>query len=100
MHLSTSSRPQRRLGECTPRWPCPLCLSPLVAAAPRQASPEPLGSLELPALSQKVPLLVMPLAVRQAVTPGVVARSEVPADQQAVGWCSCTRYGKCEPSII
>jgi hypothetical protein len=39
-------------------------------------------------------------AVRQAVTPGVVACFEVPADQQAVDWCSCVQYGECEPSII
>jgi hypothetical protein len=88
------------LGECTPRWPCPLCLGTSAAAAPQQASPEPLGSQEPPALSQKVPLLVMPLAVHRAVTPGVVARSEVPADQWVVGWCSCVWYGECEPSII
>jgi hypothetical protein len=61
---------------------------------------EPLGSQEPPALSQKVPLPVMPFAVRRAGTPGVVARSEVPADQRAIGRCSCVRYGECEPSII
>jgi hypothetical protein len=72
----------------------------LIAAAPQQASPEPLGSQESPALSQKVPLLVMPLTVREAMTPGVVARSEVPADQWVVDRCSCVRYGECEPSII
>jgi hypothetical protein len=44
-------------------------------------SPKPLGSQELPALSQKAPLPVMLLAVRQAVTPGVVAHFKVPADQ-------------------
>jgi hypothetical protein len=100
LHLGTSSRPQRCSRECTPHWPCPLCLGPSAAAPPQQASPKPSGSQELPALSQKVPLLVMPLAVRRAVTPGVVGRSEVPADQRAVGRCSCVRYGKCEPSII
>jgi hypothetical protein len=42
----------------------------------------------------------MLLAVRQAMTPGVVARFEVPADQRVVGQCSCVRYGECEPSII
>jgi hypothetical protein len=62
-------------------------------------SPEPLGSQEPPALSQKDPLPVMLLAVHWAVTPGVVARLEVPADQRAVGRCSCVRYGECEPTI-
>jgi hypothetical protein len=87
-------------GEGTLRWPCPLCHGPSAAVAPQPASPELLGSQEPPALSQKVPLLVMPLAVHQAGTPGVVARSEVPADQWAVGRCSCVRYDECEPSII
>jgi hypothetical protein len=59
-----------------------------------------IGSQEPPALSQKAPLPVMLLAVRQAVTPGVVARFEVPAGQRAVGRCSCLWYGECEPSII
>jgi hypothetical protein len=77
-----------------------LVLYPLAAVAPQQASPELLGSQEPPALSQKVLLRVMPLVVRRARTPGVVARSEVPADQRAVGRCSSVRYGECEPSII
>jgi hypothetical protein len=55
---------------------------------------EPLGSQEPPALSQKAPLPVMLLAVRRAVTPGVVAHFKVPADQQAVSRCSCVRYGE------
>jgi hypothetical protein len=38
--------------------------------------------------------------VRQALTPGVVTCFEVPASQQAVGQCSCVRYGECESSII
>jgi hypothetical protein len=88
------------LGEGTLRWPCLLHLGPSVAAAPQQACPKPLGSPEPPALSQEAPLPVMLLAVRQAMTPGVVARFEVPADQQAVGRCSCVRYSECEPSII
>jgi hypothetical protein len=100
LHLGTSSHPRRRSGECTLHWPCHLCLGPLAATAPQQASPESLCSQEPPALSQKVPLLVMPLMVHRAVNPGVVARSEVPADQKAVGRCSCVRYGEYEPSII
>jgi hypothetical protein len=59
-----------------------------------------LGSQEPPALSQKVPLPVMLLAVRRAVTPGVVACFEVPADQWVVSWCSCMQYSECEPYII
>jgi hypothetical protein len=100
MHLSTSSRPRRHSGEGTLHWPYLLYHGPLVAAAPQQASLESLGSQEPPALSQKVPLRVMPLAVCRARTPGVVAHSEVPADQWAVGRCSCVRYGECKPSII
>jgi hypothetical protein len=65
----------------------------------QQASPEPLGSQEPPALSQKAPLPVMLLVVRRAVTLGVVACFEVPADQRVVGRCSCVQYGECEPSI-
>jgi hypothetical protein len=38
----------------------------------------------------------MPLVVRRAGTPGVVARSEVPADQWAVGQCSCVQYSEYE----
>jgi hypothetical protein len=59
-----------------------------------------LGSQEPPVPSQKAPLPVMLLAVRRALTPGVVSRFKVPAGQQAVGWCSCVRYGECEPPII
>jgi hypothetical protein len=86
--------------ECTLRWSCLLYLGPSAAAAPQQASPELLGSQEPPALSQKAPLYVMLLAVRRALTPGVVACFEVPAGQRAVSQCSCMRYGECEPSII
>jgi hypothetical protein len=94
------SHPWRRSGEGTLCWPYLLYLGPSAATAPQQASPEPLGSQEPPALSQKVPLLVMLLAVRRAVTPCVVAHFEVPADQRAVGRCSCVRYSECEPSVI
>jgi hypothetical protein len=68
--------------------------------APWPVSPQLLGSLELPTLSQKVPLLVIPLAVRRARTPGVVARSEVPADRRVDGRCSCVLCDGYEPSII
>jgi hypothetical protein len=77
-----------------------LHLGPSAAAAPQQASHEPLGSQEPPALSQKAPLPVMLLEVRRAMTPRVVAHFEVPADQRAVSQCSCMLYGECEPSII
>jgi hypothetical protein len=86
--------------EGTLRWPCLLHLGPSAAATPQQVSSEPLGSRGPPALSQKAPLLVMLLTVHRVVTPGVVARFEVPADQQVVGRCSCVQYGECEPSII
>jgi hypothetical protein len=69
-------------------------------AALQQASLEPLGSQEPPALPRKAPLRVMLLVVRRAVTPGVVARFKVPTGQRAVDRCSCMRYGECEPSII
>jgi hypothetical protein len=88
------------MGEGTLRWPCLLHLGPSAVATPQQASPEPLGYRGPPALSQKAPLPVMLLAVHQAVTPGVVAHFEVPADQWAVSQCFCMRYSECEPSII
>jgi hypothetical protein len=99
-HLGTSSSPRCRSGECTLHWPCLLYLGPSAAAAPQQVSPELLGSQEPPALSQKVPLPVMLLAVCRVVTPGVLACVEVPTDQWAVSRCSCIQYGECEPSII
>jgi hypothetical protein len=77
-----------------------LYLGPSNAAAPQPVSPESLGPQEPPALSQKAPLPVMLLVVHWAVTPGVVARFEVPANQWAIGRCSCVWYGECEPSII
>jgi hypothetical protein len=64
------------------------------------ASPEPLGSQEPPALSQKVPLLVMPLVVCRVGTLEAAAHSEVPADRQVDGRCSCVRCDGYEPSII
>jgi hypothetical protein len=99
-HLGTSSQIRYRSGEGAIRWSCLLCHGPPVAAAPQPASPELLGSQELPALSQKVPLLAMPLAVRRAGTPGVVARSEVPADRRVDDRCSCVRCDGYEPTII
>jgi hypothetical protein len=99
-HLSTSSRIRYRSGEGALRWSYLLCHGPPVAVAPQPASPELLGSQELPALSQKVPLLVMPLVVRRAGTPRVVAHSEVPADGRVDGRCSCVRCNGYEPSII
>jgi hypothetical protein len=100
IHISVSFHPRRLSGECTLHWPCLIYLGPSAAATPQRASPELLGSQEPPALSQKAPLLVMLLVVRQAMTPGVVACFEVPASQQAVGQCSCVWYGECESSII
>jgi hypothetical protein len=87
-------------GEGTLHWPCLLRPGPLATAAPQQVSPKPLGSRGPPALSQMAPLPVLLLAVRRVMTPGVVARFEVPADQRAVDRCSCVWYGECEPSII
>jgi hypothetical protein len=87
-------------GGGTPRWPHLLCPGPLAAAAPQQASPEPLGPQGPPALSQKAPPPVMRLEVRRAVPPEVVTHVEVPADQRVDGRCSCVRYGECKPSII
>jgi hypothetical protein len=81
-HLGTSSRIRYRSGEGALRWSCLLYHGPPVAATPWPASLELLGPQELPALSQKVPRLVMPLAVHRAGTPGVVARPEVPADRR------------------
>jgi hypothetical protein len=81
-------------------WSCLLCPGPPVAAAPHPASPEPLGSQEPPALSRKVPLLVMPLVVRRAGTLEAAAHSEVPADRWVDGRCSCVWCGGYEPSII
>jgi hypothetical protein len=63
-------------------------------------SPEPLGPRGPLALSQKASPPVMRLEVRQAVPPEVVAHVDMPADQWVDDWCSCVRYGKCEPSII
>jgi hypothetical protein len=75
-------------------------MTPPVAAAPQPVSPEPLGSQEPPALSQKVPLLVMPLVVRRAGTLGATTHSEVPAARRVDDRCSCVRCGGYEPSII
>jgi hypothetical protein len=99
-HLSTSSWLRYRLGEGVLRWSCLLCHGPLDAAAPQSASPEPLGSREPSALSQKVPLLVMPLVVRRAGTLEAVAHSEVTADRRVDGRCSCVQCGRYEPAII
>jgi hypothetical protein len=99
-YLGTSSQIWYRSGEGALRWSWLLCLGPLGAAAPQPASPELLGSLELPALSQKVPLLAMPLAVRRAGTPGVVVRFKVPANRRVDDWCSCVQCDGYKPSII
>jgi hypothetical protein len=99
-HLGTSSRLRYRSGEGVLRWSCLLYHGPLVVATPQPASPEPLGSQEHPALSRKVPLLVMPLVVRRAGTLEVATHFKVPADQQVDGRCSCVRCGRYEPSII
>jgi hypothetical protein len=89
-HLGTSSHPRCHSAEGTLHWPCLLHPSPSVAAAPQQASPEPLGSQGPPTLSQKDPLHVMLLAVRRAVTPRVVAYFKVPlTNGQSAGALAC-----------
>jgi hypothetical protein len=88
-HLGTSSHPRCHSGEGTLRRPCLLHHGPPVAAAPRQASPKPLGSQGPPALSQKAPPLVMRAAAHRAVTPRGVAHSGVPANQRATGALAC-----------
>jgi hypothetical protein len=98
--LGTSSRIQYRLGEGALRWSCLQCYGPLVVAAPQQACPKPLGSQEPPALSRRVPLLVMPLVVGQVGTLGAAAHSEVPAHRWVDDQRSCVRCGGYEPSNI
>jgi hypothetical protein len=87
-------------GEGVLHWSCLLCHGPPVVAVPQLASPEPLGSQEPPALSRKVPILVMPLVVHRAGTLEAATHFEVPADQQVDDRCSCVRCGGYEPSII
>jgi hypothetical protein len=62
LHLDTSSRPRCCSGEGT------LCHGPLAAAAPQQASPEPLGSQGPPALSQKAPPPMMRMLTKGGQT--------------------------------
>jgi hypothetical protein len=88
------------IGEGALRWSYLLCPGPLVVAAPQPASPELLGSQKPPALSQKVPLLVMPLVVCRAGTLEATTHSEVPANRRVDGRCSCVRCGRYEPSNI
>jgi hypothetical protein len=78
---------------------CLLCHGPLVVTQ-QLTSPEQLGSQEPLALSRRVPLLVVPLVVCRAGTLEATARSEVPADRQVDGRCSCVRCDGYEPSII
>jgi hypothetical protein len=78
---------------------CLLCHGPLVVAQ-QLVSPEQLGSQEPLALSRRVPLLVLPLVVCRAGTVEAAARSEVPADRQVDGRCSCVRCDGYEPSNI
>jgi hypothetical protein len=99
-HLGTSSRSLYRSGEVALHQPHLLCHGSSAAAAPLQASPEPLGSRGPPALSKKTPPDVMRAEAHWVVTPGAVAHSEVPADQRVDDWCSCVRCGECESSII
>ncbi len=87
------------LGEGVRRWSCLLCYGPPVVAL-QLASPEQLGSQEPLALSQRVPVLVMPLVVCRAGTLEAATRFEVPADRRVDGRCSCVRYGGYEPSNI
>jgi hypothetical protein len=87
------------MGEVALHRSCLLCHGPSVVAL-QLVSPELLGSQEPLALSRRVPLLVMPLVVGRARTLEAVARSEVPADRQVDGRCSCVQYDGYEPSII
>jgi hypothetical protein len=59
-----------------------------------------LGSQEPLVLSQRVPLLEMPLVIGRAGILEAAARSEVPADRQVDGRYSCVRCGGYEPSNI
>jgi hypothetical protein len=88
------------LGEGALHWSCLRCHGPPVVAAPQPVSPAPLGSQEPPALSRKVPFLVMPLVVRRAGTLEAATHFKVPADRRVDDWCSCVRCGGYEPSII
>jgi hypothetical protein len=81
------------------RRSCLLCHGPPVVAL-QLGSPEPLGFQEPLALSQRVPLLVMPLVVCRAGTLKAAACSEVPADRRVDGRCSCVRCSGYEPSNI
>jgi hypothetical protein len=74
--------------------------SSLVLSSPQLVSPEPLGSQEPPALSRRVPLLVMSLVVGRAGTLEAAAHSEVPADQRVDDRCSCVQCVGYEPSNI
>jgi hypothetical protein len=87
------------LGKGALHWSCVLCHGPPVVAL-QLVSPESLGSQEPLALSRRVPLLVMPLVVGRAGTLEATARSEVPADRQVDGRCSCMRCSGYEPSSI
>jgi hypothetical protein len=95
----TGSQVLYRSGEVALHQSCLLCHGPSVVAL-QLASPEQLGSQEPLALSRRVPLLVMPLVVCQARTLEAAACSEVPADRQVDGWCSCVRCDGYEPSNI
>jgi hypothetical protein len=87
------------LGEGVLCWSCLLCHGPPVVA-PQPASPESLGSQELPALSQKVPLLVLPIVVCRAGTLEAAAHSMVPANRRVDDRCSCMWCSEYGPSII
>jgi hypothetical protein len=58
------------------------------------------GHLRPPALSRRVPLLVMSFVVCRAGTLEAAAHSEVPADQRVDDRCSCVWCGGYEPSNI
>ncbi len=98
-HLGTSSQVRYRLEEVVLHQSYLLCQGPPVVDL-QLANPEQLGSQEPLALSRRVPLLELPLVVGRAGILEVAARSEVPADRQVDGRCSCVQYDGYEPSII
>jgi hypothetical protein len=97
--LGTTSPVRYRSGKVVLHQSCPMYRGPPVVAL-LLANPKQSGSQEPLALSQRVLPLKLPLVVCRAGILEAVARSEVPADRQVDGRCSCMRCGGYEPSII